>query len=90
MIDVVLIFLSQFGMVYLLGFQQLNVVGKHYIAAAFTSFLLGLFGWFTISIVSSANMEGIFSLIFWIYLFAGPMAILTAMKTHPYIVRVYK
>lgn len=89
-LDAILIFVSQFGLIYLLGFQQMNVVGKHYVAAAITSFLLGLFGWFTISIISSANLEGIFSFIFWVYVIAGPLAIVSAMRTHPYIVRVYK
>lgn len=90
MLDALLIFVSQFGLIYLLGFQQMNVTGKHYVAAAITSFLLGLFGWFTISIISSANLEGIFSFVFWVYVIAGPLAIVFAMRTHPYIVRVYK
>lgn len=91
MIDSIIIFVSQFGMIYLLGMQQMNVTGKHYVAAAVTSLLLGLFGWLTISIISAANKEGMLSMVFWFYLIAGPLGIVTAMRTHGFlVVKLYR
>jgi hypothetical protein len=87
MVDAIILFIAQFSMIYLLGFQQMNVAGKHYIAAAATSFLIGLSGWINISIISVANREAIFSMIFWVYAIAGPIAIVVAMKTHAIVIK---
>ena len=47
------IFIAQFIVIYLLGFQQKNVTGEHYALAFITSVVLGVAGWFLTSIVSN-------------------------------------
>jgi len=82
MLDNILIFVSQFGLVFLLGFQQLNVVHGYYVRAFITSMMLGLFGWFTITIVSTMNTFDFLTTTFFVYIIAGPLAIISAMKIH--------
>lgn len=76
------IFLAQFLMIFLLGLQQLNVQGKHYLAAAITSLLLGVCGWTITSTIAAAHLEGLWSSIGISFLIAGPLGILAAMFMH--------
>ena len=77
-----IIFFSQFLMVFLLGWQQQNVIRGFYFQAAFTSFLLGLSGWATITIVSKFHVNEFLTPVFFAYIVAGPLAIVSAMKLH--------
>lgn len=79
------IFIAQFLAIYLLGFQQMNVIGKHYILAFITSLLLGVFGYYITSTVSTANLDQMFTPFWWSFIIAGPCGIITAMYTHPWI-----
>jgi hypothetical protein len=83
--DEIIIFISQFCMIFLLGFQHRNVAQRLYIPAMFTSLLLGIFGWFTITILSTAYTYDVFSTLFVAYIIAGPLAIVSAMKSHDMI-----
>jgi len=84
-IDNAILFVSQFLLIFLLGVQQLNVVRGYYVLAAFTSLLLGIAGWFTVGIISSASTYDLTSMTFFSYIVAGPIAIICAMKTHELI-----
>ena len=89
MIDNLILFVSQFLLVFLLGFQSLNVVRGYYVLAFLTSMLLGVAGWFTINIVANASMYDVLSITFIVYIFAGPIAIISAMRVHE-LIRKYK
>lgn len=82
MIDNILIFVSQFFLVFLLGFQNLNIVHGYYVRAFFTSMLLGVMGWVTITILATMNTFDILTTTFFVYIFAGPLGIITAMRFH--------
>jgi len=81
-VNELIVFVSQFMLVFLLGFQTQNVIRGFYFQAALTSFLLGLAGWFTITIVSKMNAIDFMTLMFFAYIVAGPLAIISAMKLH--------
>jgi hypothetical protein len=81
-VEEVIVFVSQFLMVFLLGFQTQNVIRGFYFQAAFTSFLLGLSGWVTITIVSKFHVTDFLTVLFFAYIVAGPLAIVSAMKLH--------
>lgn len=65
-----------------MGFQQQNVTRGFYLYAAVTSVLIGLSWWFTVTILSKVNVYDFVSLMFFSYIVAGPIAIMTAMKAH--------
>jgi hypothetical protein len=81
-VNELIVFVSQFMLVFLLGFQQMNVMRGFYFQAALTSFLLGLSGWATITIVSKFQVTDFLTLLFFAYIVAGPLAIISAMKLH--------
>jgi len=81
-VEELIVFVSQFLMVFLLGFQTQNVIRGFYFQAAFTSFLLGLSGWVTITIVSKFHVTDFLTVLFFAYIVAGPLAIVSAMKLH--------
>lgn len=78
----IIVFVSQFLLIYLLGFQQLNVVKGYYFLAFMTSLFLGIAGWFTITILSTMNTYEILTITFFAYIISGPIAIVCSMKTH--------
>lgn len=80
-----IVFISQFLMVFLFGLQSLNFKGGHYVAAAITSFLLSLAGFYVI--VQISLVKEMFTSIWWAYIFAGPFGAVLSMKLHPYFVR---
>ena len=80
--DNLILFVSQFLLVFLLGFQSLNIVRGYYVLAFLTSLFLGVASWFTINIVANASMFDVLSITFIVYIFAGPIAIISAMKFH--------
>ena len=85
-----LTFLAQGTLVYLLGIQTLNVVGRHVILAALTSFLLAVCGYYANAAVAFAGFNGIGGSIWWSYCLAGVVTVPLAIYTHPIIVRWYR
>jgi hypothetical protein len=86
MADALMVFAAQYVYVLLLGLQSLNVNQRRYGMAAATSFLLGVLGFLTTSIVGAAKgME--LSLLWWCFVLSGPIGILSAMHLQPWLVR---
>ncbi len=76
------LFLSAFFTVFLLGFQQKNVHGEHYLAAIVTSFGIGAAQIFLWRLVPSADPGQIAAT-----LAGGPVGIVAAMYLHPRLMR---
>lgn len=74
------LFLSAFITVFLLGVQQKNVLGNHYLAAILTSFGIGGAQIFLWRLVPDANATQILAT-----LAGGPVGIVAAMWVHPKI-----
>jgi hypothetical protein len=74
------LFFSAFATVFLLGIQQQNVIGRHYIAAVITSLGIGTAQIFLWRLVPSANWAEIVAT-----LAGGPVGIVAAMYLHPRI-----
>ncbi len=84
-----IIFVSQFCLVMLLGLQSMNVQGGHKLAAAITSFLLGVSGYVVTGMSAQAYKDGFLSTIFLAFVIAGPCGIVTSMYLHPYLRKVF-
>lgn len=72
------LFLSQFAVVFLLGFQSQSIRDNRYAAASFGSLLIGLsqaFQWRTMPQATLVETS--------VWLCAGPLAIVMAMWLHP-------
>ncbi|KVW92637.1 hypothetical protein [Thiobacillus denitrificans] len=76
------LFASAFFTVFLLGFQQKNVHGKHYIAAIVTSLGIGSAQIFLWQLIPDANATQIAAT-----LMGGPIGIVSAMYLHPRLMR---
>jgi len=76
------LFLSAFFTVFLLGFQQKNVHGEHYLAAIVTSVGIGSAQIFLWRLVPQADMGQIAAT-----LCGGPVGIVAAMWIHPRLMR---
>ncbi len=76
------LFLSAFATVFLLGIQQQNVQGRHYVLAAITSLGIGIAQIFLWRLVPEASASEIVAT-----LAGGPVGIISAMVAHPYIIR---
>lgn len=76
------LFASTFFVVFLLGVQQLNVQHGHEIAAFFTSIGIGLAQLALFKLAPDASGTEIAA-----YLSGGPIAIVCAMKAHPWLRR---
>lgn len=76
------LFLSAFSTVFLLAYQQQNVIGRHYIAAFVTSFGIGGAQIFLWRLVPDANASQIVAT-----LAGGPVGIVAAMYLHPRLMR---
>lgn len=76
------LFASAFCVVFLLGFQQKNVHGGHYLAAVVTSFGIGIAQIFLWRLVPDADAGQIAAT-----LAGGPVGIVAAMWSHPRIMR---
>jgi len=74
------LFLSAFATVFLLGIQQQNVHGRHYLAAIVTSLGIGAAQIFLWRLVPSATPGEIAAT-----LAGGPVGIVAAMWLHPRI-----
>lgn len=71
------LFASTFVTVFALGLQSLNVNGGHFVAAFFTSFLIGAGNLVVLKIVPTASMPEMLA-----YLAGGPLGIVTSMVVH--------
>lgn len=76
------LFLSAFFTVFLLGFQQKNVHGNHYLAAVITSVGIGSAQIFLWRLIPDANMGQIAAT-----LAGGSVGIIAAMWAHPRLMR---
>jgi hypothetical protein len=79
------LFLSAFATVFLLGIQQQNVHGRHYLAAVVTSVGIGTAQIFLWRLVPEASASEIVAT-----LAGGPVGIVSAMWLHPRIARVWR
>jgi hypothetical protein len=79
------LFCSAFCVVFLLGFQQKNVHGNHYLAAVVTSIGIGTAQIFLWRLVPSADAGQIAAT-----LCGGPSGIVAAMWAHPRLMRKRK
>ena len=77
-----ILFASTFAVVFCLGLQSLNVNGRHYALAAITSFGIGAANLVLLKTAPAPTL--------WFenaaYLIGGPIAIVCAMRAHPWIV----
>lgn len=76
------LFLSAFFTVFLLGFQQQNVIGRHYAAAVLVSVGIGISQIFLYKFVPGASFSEVVAT-----LCGGPLGITAAMYLHPKILR---
>ena len=76
------LFAAAFFTVFLLGFQQKNVHGNHYLAAVVTSFGIGTAQIFLWRLVPGATPSQIAAT-----LAGGPVGIVSAMYLHPRLMR---
>lgn len=76
------LFFSAFFTVFLLGFQQKNVHGEHYLAAVITSIGIGVCQIFLWRHIPDANPGQIMAT-----LAGGPLGIVSAMRLHPLIIK---
>ncbi len=77
------LFLSTFATVFLLGFQQQNVTGKHYVLAGITSMLIAFAQYSMISGVAHGGSWLLMGL-------GGALGVTASMWSHGRIVRLYK
>lgn len=77
------LFLSAFLTVFLLGFQQKNVQGDHYLWAIVTSFGIGSAQIFLWRLMPEANATQIIAT-----LAGGPFGIVAAMWVHPRLAKL--
>jgi len=77
--------LSTYALVFALGLQSLNVNGGHYRAAFLTSLAIGGSNLVLFKLAPHASGLEIAA-----YLAGGPLGIVSAMRAHPYIVRLYR
>lgn len=79
------LFLSTALVVFALGFQQLNVAGRHYFLAVLTSLVIGasqIYLWRTLPGASVSQVVAT--------LCGGPVGIVGAMWLHPRLARLLK
>lgn len=76
------LFLSAFVTVFLLSYQQQNVIGRHYVTAFITSFGIGSAQIFLWRLVPDANASQIAAT-----LAGGPVGVVAAMYLHPRLMR---
>jgi len=76
----VILFISAFATVFLLGIQQQNVTGRHFVAAFITSIGIGIAQIFLWRLVPIATPGEIIAT-----LAGGPVGIIAAMWSHPKI-----
>jgi hypothetical protein len=80
-----MLFTAAFVTVFALGFQQQNVAGRHYVAAVFTSTMIGASQIFLWRLAPMATWTEIAAT-----LAGGPAGIVVAMWAHPRIARRWR
>lgn len=71
------LFASSFITVFALGLQSLNVNGGHFLAAFFTSFLIGAGNLIVLKVVPQSDVAQMLA-----YLAGGPFGIVASMAVH--------
>lgn len=79
------LFVSTFILVFALGAQSLNVNNGHYIAAAFTSFVIGAGQMILFKLAPNASWSEIAA-----FLLGGPFGITASMWAHPRLHQILK
>src|SRR3990167_6258582 len=79
------LFASTFVLVFALGAQSLNVNNGHYIAAALTSFVIGIGQMVLFKLAPEAGWSEIAA-----FLAGGPFGITASMWAHPRLARILK
>lgn len=79
MTDALIVFAAQFVMIFLHGLQSQNVIAGHRTAAFVTSLCLGICGFYVTGSIASAKGQLFDGPVFWAFVFAGPLGILTSM-----------
>lgn len=82
---VLALFASTYILVFALGLQSLNVNNGHYWAAAFTSLFIGASQLVLFKLAPNANLGEMLA-----FVSGGPLGIISSMRAHPYLVRVFK
>lgn len=77
-----IVFVAQFLYIMLLGAQQLNVVSMNYPGAMAVSLCLGVLGFSLTAAIASVKGATWRSPVWWAFVAAGPLGIITAMATH--------
>lgn len=84
------IFVAQWITIFLLGTQSQHIRDGKKIHSAITSLLLGIAGWNSTGIISSAYGQGMLSVVFLAFIVAGPSAIVTSIYVHEHFHRKNK
>ena len=87
--SILIIFLSQFLCVFLLGIQSLMVRDSNCYGAAMGSLMIGISQFYIFSIIGGLGVEDIGGLKWFAFIFAGPLAIVISIKTHPLILKLF-
>lgn len=82
MMQVLLIFLAQFILIFLLGFQSRCVRDSQYLLAVLNSFGLGISGLIITPLIATPDLIRESPAVLVAYLLAGPLAISTAIWLH--------
>jgi len=77
--EVIIVFVSSFSIVFLLGFQQLNVTARRYTLAALTSIAIGVFNYILLRVIPTGDFTW---MQFSSYLLGGAAGIVSAMYFH--------
>jgi hypothetical protein len=88
--EIFTLFVGQFLMIYVLGLQSLMVRDNNYIGAAIGSTLIGISQFYLTSLIADMGLESIGTIAWYVFIIAGPLAIVTSMKTHPFIAQLTK
>lgn len=83
-----IIFISQFAVVFLLGIQSQMVRDGHCAGAAMGSLLIGVSQFLVFSIIGGLGANDILTMDGLAFLLSGPIAIVASMKTHPFLVKL--
>ncbi len=76
------LFAAAFVTVFALGFQQQNVIGRHYVSAMLTSVVIGsaqIFLWRVVPVATAGEILATLA--------GGPVGIVAAMYAHPRLAR---
>lgn len=82
-----IIFISQFAVVFLLGIQSQMVRDANCLGAAVGSLLIGFSQFFVLSIIGGLAAGDMLSAEGIAFMTSGPLAIVASIKTHPYMVK---